>query len=296
MNDFDQAARFVAEMDPQGTVDRLLDGTGLRLRFRRWFPTATIPRLRSPEREADNVAELDDPWLLAIELQSRPQEEKLVVLLEEAALLASRARRGEGRYLVLPAMVHLTGEADPALLDMRTPSGHGLLHRPILWDIGKDGAAQELERIAAGGRSWSLLAWLPLMDGAAEDIIVARWREVLDAVVQDEGMRIAVRRVALTMSELARNRPVWDRGLKEDGIMGESQVFNELRRHWAAEERVATLRKCLLDSVDARFPGQMPAEVRRLIGQLDSPQLLDAWFQAALRAGTYGEFDALMRQ
>ena len=302
MNDFDQAARFVAEMDPQGTLDRLLDGSGLRLRFCRWFPTNTVPRLQSPEREADNVAECDDldvpsrRWLVVIEWQSRPDKAKLRTLLEECAAFASRARRGDEQdYSVMPALAHLTGEADPPLVDMRSPSGHGLLCRPLLWDIGKDGAAQELERIATGERSWSLLAWVPLMAGADSDIIVTRWREVLAACVPDTGLRAKVKGAALVFSELARIRPTWDRGLKEE-IMGESQVLNEIRQYVAERERLATKRQVLIDLVDLRFPGQMPPEVRRLLEQQESEAVLKHWFGTAATALDYAAFDSTIRE
>src|SRR5215468_7755371 len=88
MNDFDQTSRFIAETEPQALVDRLLRESGLSLLFGRWFPTRTIPRLRSPERDADSVAELTDParpdrhYLMVIEFQGRPEPHKIRVLLE----------------------------------------------------------------------------------------------------------------------------------------------------------------------------------------------------------------------
>ncbi len=302
MNDFDQAARFVAEMDPQGTLDRVLAATRLRLRFRRWFPAHTIPRLKSPEREADSVAECDDidkaerRWLVVIEWQSHPEKAKLRTLLEEATTFASRAQWEGQEYFVMPAIAHLTGSPEKNAEDMRSPSGHGLYGEPAPWEIANDKAAEQLEAIRAGTCSWSVLCWVPLMAGADDDIIVAAWREVLQAAVADEGRRRQIQATALILAELGRIQPTWDRGLKEESIMGESAIMNAMRKIGADQKELEVKRKWLLDSLDAKFPGQMPADVRQLIGQIESAPTLDRWFQAALRAGAYADFDAAVRQ
>ena len=303
MNDFDQAARFVAEMDPQGTLDRLLDGSGLRLRFCRWFPTNTVPRLQSPEREADNVAECDDldvpsrRWLVVIEWQSRPDKAKLRTLLEEAQTFASRALGEDGkRFAVMPAIVHLSGEPEKKAEDMRSPSGHGLFGMPASWEIAKDEAAKELDAIRAGKRPWSILCWVPLMSGAEQDIIVSAWREALPTVVADEARQRHVRATALILSELARVQPAWQQGLKEESIMGESSIMNAMRKIGADQARLTMKRKWVGDLLDGRFPGQAPEEVKRLISQQDSEAMLDVWFASLARAGSYAEFDAVLRE
>ena len=66
---------------------------------------------------------------------------------------------------------------------MRAANGDGLFGRPALWEIAKDVAAEELEKVASGARPWSILAWVPLMAGADQETIIARWREALEAVV-----------------------------------------------------------------------------------------------------------------
>lgn len=302
MNDFDQAARLVAELEPQALVGRLLADTGLSLSFERWFPTQTNPRLRSPEREADNVAVLADPantarpWLLVMEFPDRPEPGKIEVLLEEAAIFRSRALWEDGqRYLVLPALLHLTGRADPAQIDMRTPRGHGLLHRPLLWDIEGDNAAEVLERVASGTLSWSMLFWVPLMNRGGEDKIISRWREVVLATVEDQRRRDLLREVVLTFAELARTVPAWESGL-EGWKVGESQMMNRWRAEEAAAEKLRTKKQAIIEMVDIRFPGAMPDEVRRLIQEQKTQSLVDDWFRAAARANAYQEFDAVLRR
>ncbi|MBY0231217.1 MAG: hypothetical protein K2W96_18200, partial [Gemmataceae bacterium] len=184
----------------------MLGGSGLRLRFRRWLPTQTTARLRSPERQADSIAECDDlgkaerRWLVVTEFQSRPEKGKLLTLLEECGIFANRLQWEGGGYAVMPAWAHLTGDPEAAVVDMRSPSGCGLFCAPSPWEIAKDDAAAELERVVAGTRSWSLLAWVPLMAGADSDIIVTRWNEVLEAVVKDERRKRDIKSVAMTLS------------------------------------------------------------------------------------------------
>lgn len=296
MNDFDQASRFVAEADAPGLVARLLEGTGLVLTFQRWFPTGTVPRLQSPERTADSIAVLDDPaapdrpWLLVAEFQTRPEPRKIRVLLEEAAILASRARWGDDRdYLVMPAMVHLTGRADPAEVDMRSPSGQGLLHKPIIWDVATDDAAAVLERVAAGEASWAMLFWLPLMKGGGEEIIVKRWREVILATVADQKRGDDLRVCALLFAALARNAAVWQPVL-EDSVMGESQLANTWRAEADALATLRTKRRDTLELMDIKFPGAASQGVRLVIERQVSIDVLNDWFSALARAATYDEF------
>jgi hypothetical protein len=302
MNDFDQAARFVAEAEPTALVTRLLADTGLTLTFNRWFPTGTVPRTQSPERIADLVAVLDDPtdperpWLLVIEIQSRPEARKILVLLEESAIFASRARWGDDRtYRVLPALVHLTGRADPAEIDMRTPNGYGLLHRPIVWDLPVDDAGAVLDRVSAGELPAAMLFWLPLMNRGGEEIIVKRWREAVFALVPDEKRRDQLREVALAFAELARNVLAWEQGL-EGWKMGESQIMNRWREEAATVARLQTKRKDTLELLDIKFPGAASADVRRVIEQQASIEMLDDWFRALARATTYDEFYQALRQ
>ncbi|MBY0232942.1 MAG: hypothetical protein K2W96_26970, partial [Gemmataceae bacterium] len=223
--------------------------------------------------------------------------DKLFTLVEECGLLLSRARREDGeRFAVMPAWAHLAGEPEQRAINLLSTDGRGLFCVPSGWSIARDDAAAEPEKIAAGERPWSLLSWVPLMAGADSDIIVARWSEVLEAVVADDRFRRAVRAVALTMSQLALNRPTWARGLKEESIMGESLIFNQMRKVIAEQERVTAKRKWLADLLEGRFPGQTPEEIKRLIREQESEQMLDLWFATLTRAGTYGEFDAVVRQ
>src|SRR5436305_1690304 len=91
MSDFDHAAAFAAQADPDVVVNRLLAPTRKRLRYRDWFNTRAIPLPGGPKRTADLVAVLDDPdapgrpALLIQEFQSRHDPDKLDTTLVEVA-------------------------------------------------------------------------------------------------------------------------------------------------------------------------------------------------------------------
>src|SRR5262249_51213979 len=153
----------------------------------------------------------------------------------------------------LPALVHLTGQADLAEIDMRTPSGHGVFHKPLPWDIGSDNAADVLEAVASGKLPWPMLFWVPLMNRGGEEIIISRWREVVMVVVPAQRRRDLLREVVLTFAELARIVPAWEHGL-EGWKVGESQMMNRWRAEEAAAEKLRTKKHDILEMLDIRFP------------------------------------------
>lgn len=102
--------------------------------------------------------------------------------------------------------------------------------------------------------------------------------------------------MALILSQLALHQPTWALGLKEESIMGESNIMNAMRKVGATEKELEVKRRWLLDSLDAKFPAQVPADVRCLIETLDSVPTLDRWFQAMLAAGSWQAFDDALRR
>ena len=78
--------------------------------------------------------------------------------------------------------------------------------------------------------------------------------------------------------------------------MGESTLMNEMRKIGADAARLETNRKNLIDLVDLRFPGTMSPEVRLLLEQQESEQMLGLWFRAAATAQEYATFDSVVRE
>jgi hypothetical protein len=133
------------------------------------------------------------------------------------------------------------------------------------------------------------------MNRGGENIIISRWKEVVLAVVPDQRRREDLQTAVLMFAELARNHPAWERGL-EKPIMGESQLANRWRAEAAAAATIAMARRMLLEALDVKFPGAVPADVRQLIQKQEAQGLLEDWHRAAIRAATYADFDAVLRR
>jgi hypothetical protein len=304
MGVFDQAARFATQGEPGVVPQRLLAASGLALAFREWLDTRTLPLPGGPERIADLVAALDDPaaddkpWLMVLELQAQVDLDKLDVTLEEVALLRSRTRHGEdrkGKYKVLVGLVYLQGQCPEEVLDMTLPNGLGTRHAPLIWNVAGDNAAEMLEAVARGEISWGMLFWIALMAGGGEESVIARWKEVVLARVEDRRLRGNLAGIALVFAELAGRSPAWKRGL-EGFEMTESQVVNEWIRQGRSEEKLELTRKHLLEVLEGRFPGEAPAEVIRLINEQDSVDLLTGWFRTAVRVTTFEKFMEVLKR
>jgi hypothetical protein len=178
MGQFDLAARSAIDLVASYFLGRVLVLAGLALHYRRWFDPRSIPLPGGPERIADLVAIADgparpeSPWLLVHEIQTRDDEHKPKVLLAETAIFACYARdtdRQGGPFLVLPVFVYLSGTCPGPVVDMRTPSGHGLCCSPVLWELEKDSALAELRKVESGEASWDALFWAVLMKGGGGD-------------------------------------------------------------------------------------------------------------------------------
>jgi hypothetical protein len=292
MGVFDQAARFAAQVDPEAVVRRVLAPSGAAFSFREWLDTRTIPLPGGPDRTADLVAALEDQAgmasLLVFEFQSQHDPDKLDVTLEEAGILRGHARHGadrQGKYRVLTALVYLQGHCPEAVLDMTLPGGFGTRHAPLVWNVADDNAPATLEAVASGTVSWGMLFWAPLMAEGQQEVVIARWREVVVQVVPDARARGNLAGIALVLAELVGRRAEWQRGL-EGFEMTESQVVNE----WISQGMLKEGRRNLLEVLEARFPRAVPNDVVQLIQQQDSLDLLHDWLKAAVRAPTFEQF------
>ena len=61
------------------------------------------------------------------------------------------------KYKVLAALVYLRGRCPDSELDMTVGGQRGTLHRPIVWNVEEDDAAQALDDLAAGRATWGVL-------------------------------------------------------------------------------------------------------------------------------------------
>ncbi len=142
MGDFDQAARYAAQAEPDVVLARLLQESGLVVNFREWLNTRTVPLPGGSDRSADLVAAVDDPasperpWLVVLEFQAQVDADKLDVTLEEVAILRSRVRFGDdrrGKYKVGAGLIYLRDRCPDDALDMRFPDGSGTRRASGTW-------------------------------------------------------------------------------------------------------------------------------------------------------------------
>ena len=302
MGYFDQAARFAAQADP-GTMLRRLLPAGEPLRFREWLDTRVLPLPGGADRTADHVVAMDgpddpsSPWLIVLEYQSEPDEDKIDVTLEEVALLRSRVRHGverKGKYFVTAGIVNLTGHRDE-IFDMTFSDGRGTRHAPLVWNVASDDAAEMLEAIASGATSWGMLFWVPLMARAEEEGIIARWKELTTAVVPDRRMRDNLSGIALVFAELAGRFLAWERGL-EGWEMSDSMVVDRWIARAEAKMELKERRSFILRMLRHRFGDAIPGDVQETIDTQPSLEMLDEWFDAAITVGSLQDFIAVLRR
>lgn len=298
MGVYDDAARFAAEADPETFLGRVLVPTRRRdLVFRAWLDPRTTALPGSPERVADLLAVLDDPlspevpWLLGVELQSRPDDQKLKVTLETTGVFTARLQGGP--YRVTSAIVHLTGTPTASEIDARLGK-YGTYHRPVPWDIATDNARTVMDRVAADELSWAMLFWVPLMRGGEREATARRWRDLVADKVDDRHRRSNLVGIALLFAELAGRSLVWERILK-GWEMTESALVNSWIHQGEVRGDLRRLRSDVVSLLEIRFPGAITPEVRQFVEQQEAVSLLEEWFRVIAAAKRYDDFLRVLR-
>jgi len=188
VNDFDQAARYAAKLDPPGFFRWLFDGP---LVFRDWLDTRTIPFPGEPDRTCDTVAgfenpkDIDQPFAVVVEFQSQPASDAVERLLEYVVRLRRELRHGSQRknkYLVAGALLNLTGPAQKPLLEMllSTVPEIGLRFNVLVRTLREEEAASMLAAIESGETARCIPPWIPLMHGGKEAGIIAIVKAMTD--------------------------------------------------------------------------------------------------------------------
>lgn len=123
-NDFDQAARYTAKLDPVGFLRWLLPRLRADVTFRGWLDTRRLPFPGERDRTCDTVAEFEntavpaESWAVIMEFQSEPEGLMLARIADYEGRLYLEY---QGRYRVAAAVVNLTGPPQPDAQDMRLP-------------------------------------------------------------------------------------------------------------------------------------------------------------------------------
>jgi hypothetical protein len=286
VNDFDQAARYAAKLDPAGFLGWLLPGLDPAWSFREWMDTRRLPFPGARDRTNDTLAALANSaapaerWAVIVEFQSEPAGDMLARLLDYVGRLYVEMR--PTGYRVAGVVVNLTGPPQPDTLTMVLPGmeEYGLRLRAVQRSLREEDAAGTLGGIGAGRLARCLLPWVPLMNGAADSAIIQQWKAVADTEPN------AIRRseyggLAVLLADLAGRAPEWKREL-EGWNVRQSQVANE----WRAE----ILRDAVLRALELRCRTPAPPDLEATIQQMLDLDELRRWHEAAVLSESLDEF------
>jgi hypothetical protein len=295
MNDFDQATRYAVKIAPPEFFAWVLPGVMAEMVFRGWGDTRTLPFPGEPDRICDTVAEFVHPTepgrsLRAIvEFQSRPEGDMLYRADEYQARLLRELRLPPEeleRRPVVVVLVNLTGPEQPSQFTMRAP-GHpdigSWLGARVVTLRGLD-AAQILAAIEPGVLGISILAWVSLMRGGGNPVIIQRWMQVATREQSLERRRLYAA-LAIIFADLAGCQAEWKTAL-EDWNVNESTLGAALRRSAALE----TKRQDLLRALQLRYPPAVPADLSEAAAAITDLEELDRWFDAAVTAPSLEAF------
>jgi hypothetical protein len=302
-NVFDQAVRYVIQSDPLGFLRWILRGLDPALRFHGWLDTRTLPFPGTRDRTCDTVAELaeDRPegprFAVVTEFQTEPESEILDRALEYLARFRRELRYGpdrRGKFVVVAALVNLTGPAQADTLELTLPgcATSVLRFQVATRTLREEDAAQTLDAIAAGTTSRCLLGWISLMRGGDDPDTIERWRAIAGAE-PDSGLRATYGAIVTLFAELTGCVPAWKAGL-EGWNMRESTVVAEWKAEALAEGLAKGLaqgeRNALLLVLGQKFQAAVPADLAAAIEAQADVDVLSRWLTAAVAAASLEAF------
>jgi hypothetical protein len=288
VNDFDQAARYAAKLDPPCFLCWLLPGLEPGWTFSEWLDTRRLPFPGGRDRTCDTVAALVNPaasgatWAVVIEFQSEPAGDMLARLLDYVGRLNLELRSRAGEYRVAAALLNLTGPEQPDTLAMSLPGMpvYGVRLRAVQRTLRDEDAAGILDDITTGRSARCLLPWIPLMRGAGDVDIMEQWKVAAQAE-PDDIRRVEYAELALIFADLAGRAADWKRSL-EGWNVRRSQVANE----WRAE----AVREDIQRAYRVRAQSPMPADLADKLEAITDLGELRRWLDAIVLAGTPDDF------
>jgi hypothetical protein len=246
MNDYDKAGRYLVKRDPAGFFRGRLAHPPLT--FHAWLDARRVVLPNQQDLTNDLVAAVRSGAALegiCLELEAEARADALLRLLLYLARLWTEPG-GPGSLAlscVSGVILDLTGRSPTRELNLQSAivPGCQLQFRVLRYPLADVDAKTVVAGVAEGEISPWVLGWVPLMRGASELAIIARWRAAGERFLTDERDRADLGTLTLTMATLARCRAAWDRGLR-GWNMQTSPLWDEIR----AEGRVEGVRAMLL--------------------------------------------------
>lgn len=300
VNEFDQASRYTAKLDPPGFLAWALGVPPSAFDFREWLDTRGLPFPGDADHTGDTIARLENPdaggvpWAVALEFQTEPDPLMFGRLLEYVGQLWRRVRpdaeRGS-RFQVGAVVLNLSGRGE-ASRDMEW-LGMGTRLRVVERNLAAESAADLLGKIERGERSRALLPWLPLMTGADDAGMIERWKTAADAE-PDTRLRSDYGGLAEVLSQVADRWDLWANGLKEWNVIKSKSVERwraEGRVEGEAKGRVEALVASVTSVLEARFKA-VPVDLGDKLKVTTDADALRSWLVVAARVDDLAAFRA----
>ncbi len=222
VNDFDQAARYAARMDPDAFLGWALTLPAEAFGFAGWLDTRGVTFPGGDDRTGDTVAHVTradaggEPWLFAVEFQLEPDAEMFGRMLEYLGNLWRRVKpdgeRGS-RFAPVGVVVNLTGTGNATREYVWPAAGVNTTLQVNERNLATESAEELLVKIGTGVVSRAVLPWVPLMTGADEAGIVKWWRELAEAE-PDDRRRSNYGGLAKIFADAAGRFPLWSHALE----------------------------------------------------------------------------------
>lgn len=296
MTDFDQAARYLVRLNPDGFFGWLVPKYAERFRFLRWLESDVPPYPGEPRRVPDCVAEFaprDDAdgqrRLMDVEFQSEPDYE----IVDRGGEYIFRLRRAvrygpgnAGKYQVQIVIVNMTGPPQSGELDQTEPEldGDGAKLKLRIRALREESAPELVADVASGKFERCVLPWVPLLNGGEQEDIITEWiRLVLEE--PDERSKRGYFAIALVFANLAKRAAVWRKHL-EPLMVQRSEIVDE----WRMEGEIARVKQDIRRFVRGRFGASMPSELEEQIDSQDNISTLEMWVDAVAEAESLDDF------
>jgi hypothetical protein len=302
MATFDETARQTCKVSGAGLtawLDRFA-AESMAADFASWDDTRRTSWPGGPERTDDVVCVLrrradGKPAHLIVEVETDPRPDSVARLGIYELLLTIEVRGvlADGPP-VFGALVHLTGSKKGGPLILSKSASHpGVLVQPIEVWLADESAADTLALIESGELELCILPWVVLMRGGGDPELIERWKQ-LAGREPDAEKRASYRAFALVFAELIPEEVVWQRHL-EGWEMRESQYLKSFEDRGEAKGEVKRARADLLRILQSRLGVPVPEPIRLAIEGTNDLAVLDRWFDAALVAASWADFQAAMQ-
>jgi hypothetical protein len=295
-NDYDWACRRLAKLGPVPLLGWLLTAFAQHLRFGHWLDTRAAALAGMPQSVRDTLAGLQELpthrwWTLLLEFQVQPDPDmfgRLLIYLGTAWLELRPDPLPGSRYHLAAGVVNLTGthESLPASWDMTLPGPNDVRCCLKVREryLQEEAALPLLHAIQAGEQGRILLPWIPLMQADDVEEVIRLWLD-LWAGEPDERLRLEYLALARVFLELSSKRQRWQRALEGLGVI-KSPFLESIREEGRSEAEA----KAIVQVLNLRFPGQLPADLSATIEQHRDRARLDQWLTLAATAASLDDF------